>query len=236
MTYIVSNGSSGSSSAEYIELYEKQPTLYAKWLDYTDWMSESSSEGDGYRAMHLYTGGNTKIIHNSISTSDMDLKSNLSGTFHSWYPDEVFFIKQSSSAKYWLEVRLIIVCDSSSAEINYTHLKLNKPNPTTSNPTPVQSGGGSSSQTVTCANIQHTIASHSVQNAGFMEREGNICDIRYTAEITPFTDSIGTLSAMYYYGLDFHMTLLPKHEDWGGSGNRSKIGISERFITLTKIA
>ena len=91
------SGGGGSNSIEYLEIYER------------------GSDLEGKRNALLYAPS-SQIQKNTISTSDIDAKSNISGsyTFDSWWEDDVYFIKPSSSAKYILEARIVVRQNDSS--------------------------------------------------------------------------------------------------------------------------
>ena len=236
MTYIVS---SGAAPSEYLELYERNHGNQNYPLDYDDWPSDAAGEGDGYRNCPIYTGGWTQVYNNTLPTSAVDTKVNLSGsyTFDSWFPNDMLFIKPSSTNKYVLDIRYVLYTSSSSAKIDRTTLWMPENTYSGSNATPLESANAGSLRTNVATNY-NTIGYDGGHAWGYSwDRYGLIVEVEAQIPFSAHATKLSTLSLMEFYGRSTSddKGCFPKHQNWGDSGTH-KLGIYERHVKLTKIA
>ena len=69
-----------------------------------------------------------------------------------------------------------------------------------------------------------------------MTRVGNVLEVTYNVTLDAHSSQPSTLGTLDFYELSgFGRSLLPRHSDFGTS-DHARLGITEKFIRLTKIA
>tara|TARA_Y100000310_G_scaffold286450_1_gene310605 strand:+ start:437 stop:1243 length:807 start_codon:yes stop_codon:yes gene_type:complete len=229
----------GSSGAEYLELYEQNHGNSNYPLDYDDWPPDAAGEGDGYRTCPIYTGGWTHVYNNSLPTTSVDTKANLAGSysFHSWFPNDMLFIKPSASDKYILDLKYVLYTSSSTLKVDKATLGLAETTYTGANPTPLQSYNAGSIKTL-FSTTYNTIAYAGGSGWGYSwDRTGLIVEIEAHIPFSAHTTKVVTPSLFEFYGRSSGDIpgYMPQHSMWGDV-NTAKLGIYERYVRLTKIA
>ena len=208
------SGGGGSSGAEYLEIFQ---------------IGDSEDMG----GMLLNTSGTyTEIIHNSIPTTSVCKRADATGIgfnhfSHSDY-DDVFWALHHASAKYLVEVDMLINYDSSSTSAQFFQYGI------------AQSGHGVPSVTVLAnvpnSSVDSTYLVSTQWNQYFMGATGKIQRVcgRWWFSPSSASSTYASTPCVDIGRDEFTYAYFPKGANW--TNNNPNLSILRRHVRLTKIA